>query len=388
MDTHEYQAKEILNQYGIPTPPFVVAKNLKEVEDAIDELQLTQAVLKIQVHAGGRGKSGGIKIARNPKEILDYANELIGMRLQNVQTGKDGILAQKIIVTPLVDIDKEYYVSIIIDRKKGTPLLILSTEGGMDIEEVAAKKPEKILTIPLGIQGQIKNYHWILINKWMNWDKELAEQGKKILTGLAKAFIEKDASLLEINPLVKTKEGKLIALDAKLSIDENALFRHKELKGLEDLTQMPKNEAEAHKYELAYVGLEGDIGCMVNGAGLAMATMDIIHLQGGHPANFLDVGGGATEEKVSQGFTIILADPNVKAILVNIFGGIMNCETIAKGIINAVKKDKISIPIVVRMEGNNVEKGREVLQNSGLDFLVANDLTDAAQKVVSLARGV
>ena len=376
MYIHEFQTKEILQKYGVPVPPYTVISEGDPLPDHGEKV-----VLKIQVHAGGRGKGGGVKIARSKAEQAAFAKQLLGLKLVNAQTGPAGITTKQILLTPAVDFVKEYYIGAIIDRESAEGILILSPEGGVEIEEVAQNTPEKILKIPLNLQGKLHTYQLFEAVKFMGWTGDIAAQGKAILVGLAKAFVETDASLLEINPLVETRDGKLWALDAKLSIDDNALFRHPELAALYDSSQLPSNEAQAKKFDLAFVALDGEIGCMVNGAGLAMATMDIIHHYGGKPANFLDVGGGASEEKVAEGFKILLSDPNVKAILVNIFGGIMNCETLAKGIVSAVKQLQLKVPLIVRMEGTNVEQGKQILAQSKLNIQIANGLDEAARMV-------
>ncbi len=358
MNTHEFQAKEILAKYGVPVPPFGVASSLNEVKDILDKLDLQKAVLKVQVHAGGRGKAGGVKIAKSREEAEKYAADMLGMKIVNQQTGPQGVVAHQLMVAPLLDYKKEYYIGAIIDRPNARSVLIASPEGGMEIEEIAAKTPEKILTIPIPISGKLRQYQLLRVAKFMGWKGEALKQGKALIAALAKAFVETDASLLEINPLVETEKGDLYALDAKLSVDENALFRQPEIGRYYDYTQVSPMEAQAKEFDLAYIALDGDIGCMVNGAGLAMATMDIIHYHGGKPANFLDVGGGASKEKVAEGFKIILSDPKVKAILVNIFGGIMNCGTLAEGIIAAAAEVNLRVPLVVRMEGTNVEEGK------------------------------
>ncbi len=386
MNLHEYQAKKILKRYGIPIPDFGVAETVEEAIRVGKELGLETAVVKIQVHAGGRGKAGGVKFAKTRGEISSIAKALIGMKMVNQQTGPDGVIAQKILITKPVDIAKEYYIGALIDRERAMPILIASPEGGMDIEEVAHKWPEKILKMPFGFDGVLHSYQLLRLTKFMGWTGEEAKQGAKIAQGLTKCFIEMDASLVEINPLVKTPAGDIIALDAKLSIDENALFRHPELQAMYDATQVSSQEAAAKEFDLAYIAMHGNIGCMVNGAGLAMATMDIIQLAGGAPANFLDVGGGATKEKVSEGFRIILSDPKVKAILVNIFGGIMNCATIANGVIHAAKELHIHVPIVVRLEGTNVEEGRRLFRESHLKIQTAEDLKTAAELAVKAAQ--
>lgn len=385
MNLHEYQAKKVLLPYGIPMPPFGVAKTPEEAVQIAEELGLDQAVLKIQVHAGGRGKAGGVQFAKSKKEILPLAGRLLGMKMVNGQTGPEGVIAHSILLSQPVEIEREFYIGTLVDRSRAAPVLIASAAGGMDIEEVAHKSPEKILKLPFGIDGKLKSYQLLRLTRFMGWDGALATQGAAIAQGLARCFIEKDASLLEINPLVETKEGALLALDAKLSVDENALFRQPEISAYYDPTQGSPQEAAAKKFDLAYIAMYGEIGCMVNGAGLAMATMDIIQLAGGSPANFLDVGGGATKEKVAEGFRILLSDPKVKAILVNIFGGIMNCATIAEGVIFAAKEQNIKVPIVVRLEGTNVEGGKRLFQESKLPILTANDLKQAAALAVQAA---
>jgi len=382
MDIHEYQAKIILKKYGIPVPDFAVFSNLEECRRIVSDSRWETAVLKIQVHAGGRGKAGGVKLARSPLEIFEQAEKLLGMKIVNNQTGKEGIIARQVLISPIVKYVKEFYLGAVIDRERAEAVLIASREGGMDIEEVALKRPEVILKFPLRLNGYLRNYELIKIAKFMEWSGETLNQGKKIIQAVAKAFFETDASLLEINPLVETDEGKLLALDAKLSVDDNALYRQKEIAAFYDETQKNPNEAQALLHDLAYVALDGDVGCMVNGAGLAMATMDIIHYYGGKPANFLDVGGSATQEKIAEGFKIILNDPKVKAILVNIFGGIMNCETLAAGIIAAAGDRGLRVPLVVRMEGTNVEIGKKMLEDSRLNIIIGDSLSDAAEKVL------
>lgn len=382
MNTHEYQAKEILKKYHIPIPKFGCASSLQEAEKVLSELGIMEAVVKIQVHAGGRGKGGGVKLAKGKEEILKVAKQLIGMKLVNNQTGSKGVIAHQVLITETIDIHKEYYLGAIIDREKARAVLIASPEGGMDIEEVAHKYPDKILTLPIQLSGKMRSYHLIYLAKFMGWKGEMAKEGMKLAANLAKAFMDTDASLLEINPLVETKEHKLLALDAKLSVDDNALFRQKEIERMYDATQVSIYEAEASKHHLAYISLEGNIGCMVNGAGLAMATMDTIHFYGGHPANFLDVGGSASKEVVKEGCKIILSDPSVKAILVNIFGGIMDCAVIAEGVIAAVKELSIKVPLIVRLEGTNVENGKRLLKESNLAIISADSLDDAAKKAV------
>jgi succinyl-CoA synthetase beta subunit len=382
MNTHEYQAKEILKKYGIPIPEFAVVSSEKEARAAIERLKLKEAVVKIQVHAGGRGKAGGVKFAKNPQEIVEVTAKLLGMKMVNNQTGPQGVIAHKVLLSVPSEIKKEYYIGAIIDRERARPILIASPDGGVEIEEVAAKTPERILTLPIGLDGKIKPYHLLRLTNFMGWKEEKAKVGRQIAAGLAKAFMDIDGSLLEINPLIETPSGELFALDAKLSVDDNALFRQMEIASFYDPSQQSAGEVAAKQFDLAYIALDGTIGCMVNGAGLAMATMDIIQHYGGKPANFLDVGGGASKEKVAEGFKIILSDPKVEAILVNIFGGIMNCAVLAEGIITAAKEDKIRVPLVVRMEGTNVEQGRKLLKDSGLAIISAENLAEGAEKVV------
>jgi len=379
MNLHEYQAKEVLGSFGIPIPPFGIASNVQEAKRCIDSLHLTQAVVKIQVHAGGRGKAGGVRFAKDLKEISQAVEKLIGMKMVNVQTGPEGVVAHKVLISKPVDIEKEYYLSIVIDRVLSQPMLIASPAGGMEIEEIAHKTPEKILKMPIGLDGRLRSYQLVRLCKFMGWTGDLARQGAQIAQGLSSAFMAIDGEMVEINPLVLTPEGKLWALDAKVSVDDNALFRHPEIAAYYDPSQGSPQEARAKKLDLAYIAMHGTIGCMVNGAGLAMATMDIIQLHGGSPANFLDVGGSASKEKIAEGFRIILSDPKVKAILVNIFGGIMNCKTIAEGVIFAAQEQHIKIPIIVRMEGTNVAEGKKLFAQSHLKIIVADNLEKAAQ---------
>lgn len=383
MNIHEFQAKLLLRHYGVPVTDFNVVSSLEELKRIVQNQNLQDAVIKVQVHAGGRGKAGGIKIAKNPEEIFSHAQALLGMKIVNNQTGPQGVIAHQLMITSKVDISRELYMGVVVDRTRGQASLIVSPEGGVDIEETAAHSPEKILTLPITSEGTLRNYNLLRMVKFMGWDDNFAEQGKKLALALTKAFVETDASLIEINPLVETAQKQLIALDVKFSIDENALFRQPQIAAFFDPTQIPAEEVQARSFDLAYVALDGDIGCMVNGAGLAMATMDIIHLFGGKPANFLDVGGGASKEKVGEAFKIILADEKVKGILVNIFGGIMNCETLAGGIIDAAKELHINVPLVIRMEGTNVEKGKKMLSESNLNIIIANTLTDAAEKIIA-----
>lgn len=386
MNLHEYQAKLILLKYGIRVPDFVLISHLDQVDLALEQLNLDAAVIKVQVHAGGRGKAGGVKIAKNRAEVREFCRQMLGMKIVNNQTGPEGVIARQLIITPLISVKHEYYVAATIDRENSQAALIVSPEGGMEIEEVAAKHPDRVLSLPIELNGRVRNYHLIRLAKFMGWSGALAEEGKKLLGNLAKMFIESDAALLEINPLVLTEADELVALDAKLSVDDNALYRQEHLAAMFDTSQISAYEVQARQYELAYIALDGDIGCMVNGAGLAMATMDMIHSEGGKAANFLDVGGGASQEKVAEGFKIILSDSKVKAILVNIFGGIMNCDTLAAGIIAAASQLQLHVPLIVRMEGTEVEKGRQKFKESGLNIVIAKDMKDAAQKAVAAAK--
>lgn len=382
LNVHEFQAKEILKKYQIPCHDFRIISKIEDIDQAIDSLGVTEAVIKVQVHAGGRGKAGGVKIGKSVSEIKKIASELLGMTVVTKQTGEQGIICHKVMIAELAEISTEYYLGIIVDRSQAKPLLMISPEGGMDIEEVAEKFPDKILKKTFSLDGKIAKDSLLEICNFMKWDDKTAEQGCEFIRNLCKAFVETDASTIEINPLIEDSKGDLWALDAKFIVDDNALFRQKAIAEMYDPSQMSSQEAVAHDMDLAYIALEGNIGCMVNGAGLAMATMDLIKHHGAAPANFLDVGGGATKEKVAKSFGLILSDPNVKAILVNIFGGIMRCDVIAEGIVAACKEMDIKVPLIVRLEGTNVEKGKKLLESSGLKIITADHLTDAAQKVV------
>lgn len=386
MNLHEFQAKELLLKYKIPSPPFQIIEKIEDLEPALKNLESEKVVLKVQIHAGGRGKAGGVKLAKTRQEAELHAKKLLGMRIINEQTGSKGVIAEKVLVSPLLEYEKEYYVGAVVDRKNAKSILIVSPFGGMEIEEVAISNPESIMTCPIPLDGNMHAYHlWGMAN-FLGWKGKTRTQGMEILRHIARAFIELDASLIEINPLVSLPEDGLIALDAKLSIDDNALFRHKSLADLYDNHQISSLESIALHYDLSYIALDGDIGCMVNGAGLAMATMDIIEYHGGKPANFLDVGGGADREKVREAFKIILSDPKVKAILINIFGGIMNCETLALGIIAAAEEQNLSVPVIVRMEGTHVEQGKKLLADSGLKIHIANTLNEAALLAVNAVK--
>ncbi len=386
MNIHEYQAKAVLAKYGVPVPRGIVADNAKEAEAAakkvLTEMGAKVAVVKAQIHAGGRGKGGGVKLAKTVEEAKKYAEAMIGMTLVTHQTGPEGKVVNKVYIEEGSDIKHEYYLSAVLDRQTSGVTLIASTEGGMDIEEVAHKSPEKIINVSIDPTIGIQDFHCRKIAFGLKLEGEQIKKMSKFVKAIYKAFVDKDCSQLEINPLIETKQGEFLALDAKLNFDSNALYRHPDIVELRDITEEDPLEYEASKHELNYIRMTGDIGCMVNGAGLAMATMDIIKLYGGDPANFLDVGGGATKERVKEAFKLILSDKNVKGILVNIFGGIMRCDIIADGVINAAKEIGIKVPVVVRLEGTNADKGRAMLDQSGLNLVSAKDLGDAAQKIV------
>lgn len=385
MYLHEYQAKGLLREFGVPVLPFHVAGSIDEIEKAI-ESGLQEAIIKIQVHAGGRGKAGGVKRAKTPDEIREFGRKLLGMRLVNNQTGPDGVVSEKVLLDTPANIKKEYYLAVILDRKNASASVIASREGGMEIEEIAARSPDKIFVEQVPESGKLRLYQLNRLAKNLGWQGAIREAGIKLITACVKAFFALDATLIEINPLVETDEA-LFALDAKISIDDNALFRQKRLASMYDPTQVTLSEQNAHEHDLAYVALDGNIGCMVNGAGLAMATMDLIRFWGGSPANFLDVGGGASVDKVIEGFRILFADPKVKVILVNIFGGIMNCEVIASGLISALKELGKKVPVVVRMEGTNVDSAREILAKSKLDIIPSVNLDEAAKIACQLSKG-
>lgn len=388
MHIHEYQAKALLKQNGIRVPDYIVISDIDDLNREFPDLdEWGKAVVKVQVHAGGRGKAGGVQIAKNREEVREISRKLLGMKVVNNQTGKEGLVAKKVLISPLIDIQKEYYLCAAIDRQQAKGVLIASPEGGMEIEEIAMKSPEKILMVPIEQRGFIRSYHMIEILKMMGWKGGLEEEGKNLINNLIRLFVDSDAELIEINPLILSTENTLVALDAKMSVDDNALYRQPMIATWHDPSQLSIYEALAKEHDLAYVAMDGNIGCMVNGAGLAMATMDIIHYYGGSPANFLDVGGGASQNKIAEGFKIILSDPKVKSILINIFGGIMNCVTLAAGIISAATELKVHIPLVVRMEGTNVEKGKQLFIDSGLDIIITESLAEAAERAVLEAKG-
>jgi len=388
MKIHEYQGKAILKEFGVPVPRGIVARSADEAEAAAKELGTDIVVVKAQIHAGGRGKGGGVKLAKSPAEAKQIASEMLGMMLVTHQTGPEGQKVQTLLVEEGLPIDKEFYLGITLDRVTGRNVFMASQAGGMDIEKVAEETPELILKETIDPAVGLQGFQARKLAFGLGLPAELIGQASKFMLALYAAYEKTDASLVEINPFLLTKDGRLIALDAKLNFDDNAMFRHKDYAGLRDLAEEEPLEIEASKYDLNYIKLDGNIGCMVNGAGLAMATMDIIKLAGGEPANFLDVGGGASQERVEQAFKILLADENVKAVLINIFGGIVRCDMVANGVVAAAKNLGISIPIVARLEGTNVEEGRRVLENSGIGIIPANGMSDAAQKVVSAAAGV
>lgn len=386
MNIHEYQGKEIFRSMGVAVPEGRVAFTAEEAVEKAKELDTEIYVVKAQIHAGGRGKAGGVKIAKSLSEVETYANELLGKQLVTHQTGPEGKEVKRLYIEQGCDIQKEYYVGFVIDRATDRITLMASEEGGTEIEEVAAKTPEKIFKETIDPVVGLSPYQARRIAFNINIPKESINKAAKFLISLYNVFIEKDCSIVEINPLVTTGEGEVLALDAKINFDDNALFRHKDIQELRDLEEEDPKEIEASKYDLSYIALDGDIGCMVNGAGLAMATMDTINHFGGNPANFLDVGGGATKEKVTEAFKIILGDDNVKGIFVNIFGGIMKCDVIAEGIVAAVKEVELTLPLVVRLEGTNVERGKEILNESGLAIEPAATMAEGAQKLLSLLK--
>ena len=386
MNLHEYQAKTLFRAYGVDTPRGQLAHSPDEAVAAAEALGGNVWVVKAQVHAGGRGKAGGVKVAKSLDEVRQYASQMIGSTLKTKQTGDVGLPIHKVLIEEGLDIVKELYLSVVVDRASKRVSIIASAEGGMDIEEVAEKSPEKIHSIGISPAAGYFPYIGRRLGFAMGLDKKQVGQLATLLQGLYTLFIEKDLSMVEINPLIITGDGKLLALDAKIGTDDNALYRHKDLAEMRDPTQEDERENKAQELELNYVALDGNIGCMVNGAGLAMATMDIVKLHGGEPANFLDVGGGATAERVKEAFKLILTAPQVKSILVNIFGGIVRCDLIAEGIINAAQEIDLKVPVVARLQGTNVELGRKMLDESGLAITSADDLTDAAQKAVAAAK--
>jgi succinyl-CoA synthetase beta subunit len=385
MKIHEYQGKALLSKFGVPTPRGIVASTPEEAEKAAIELGTDIVVVKAQIHAGGRGKGGGVKLAKSPAEARELASQILGMNLVTHQTGPEGREVKTLLIEEGLPIDKEFYLGITLDRNTGRNVFMASSAGGMDIEKVAEETPELILKETINPTVGLMPFQARKLAFGLGLPAELIGQASKFMMALSKAYDELDASLVEINPFLLTKDGRLIALDAKLSFDDNALYRHKDFLELRDLNEEEPLEIEASKFDLNYIKLDGNIGCMVNGAGLAMATMDIIKLHGGEPANFLDVGGGASQERVENAFRILLADENVKAVLINIFGGIVRCDMVARGVVAAAKNLDVKIPIVARLEGTNVEEGRKVLEESGIGIITADGMSDAAAKVVSAA---
>jgi succinyl-CoA synthetase beta subunit len=393
MNIHEYQAKELLQKFDVATTRGRVATTLDEAEQIARELGDIDIVVKAQVHAGGRGKGsfkngfkGGVHVRKTPDEVREVAARMLGEILVTHQTGPMGRLVNKVLVAESADIAREIYFAVLLDRATAAPLIVASTEGGVEIEAVAAKSPDKIIREPIDPLGGLQPFQARKLAKQLGLESSQLKNASKLFEGLYRTFIAFDCSMVEVNPLVVTTKGEVLALDAKFNFDDNALYRHPEIAAMRDVAEEDPREVEASKHGLNYIGLDGNIACLVNGAGLAMATMDIIKFYGGEPANFLDVGGGATEEQVTEAFKILIADKNVKAILVNIFGGIMKCDVIAQGIINAAKSLKLSVPLVVRLEGTNVERGKQLLRESGLALIAADDLADAAQKVVVAAK--
>jgi succinyl-CoA synthetase beta subunit len=386
MKIHEYQGKELLRKFGVPVPRGIVARSPEEAYQAAKELGTDVVVVKAQIHAGGRGKGGGVKLAKSPEEAREIARQMLGMKLVTHQTGPEGREVRVLLIEEALPIDKEFYLGIVLDRASGRPVFMASEAGGMDIEEVAAKTPEKILKETVDPAVGFRPFQARKLAFGLGIPSELVNQAAKFMHSLYNANEQMDASLMEINPFLLTKDSRLIALDAKVNFDDNALFRHQEFLDLRDLNEEEPLEIEASKSDLNYIKLDGNIACMVNGAGLAMATMDIIKLAGGEPANFLDVGGGASQERVEAAFQILLGDENVKAVLINIFGGIVRCDMVARGVVEAAKKLNIKVPVVVRLEGTNVEEGQRVIRESGLNVTVATGMKEAAEKVVALAK--
>src|SRR5262245_26918636 len=387
MNIHEYQAKAVLREFGVPTPSGYPAFSVEEAVKAARDLATPVVVVKAQIHAGGRGKAGGVKVVKSIEDVQREATRLLGSTLVTHQTGPQGKEVSRLYIEEGSAIERELYLSMLVDRATSRVAIVVSTEGGMDIEQVAHDTPDKIVTVSVDPVTNICPHHVLRVSKALRLDRDQQKQMSALLTNLYRAFVEKDMSLLEVNPLIVTKDGKLLCLDAKIGFDDNALFRHPEIAALRDLTEEDEKEIEAWKFDLNYVALDGTIGCMVNGAGLAMATMDIIKLYGESPANFLDVGGSASKEKVAAAFKIITADPKVKGILVNIFGGIMKCDVIAAGVVDAVREVGLRVPLVVRLEGTNVDQGKDILAKSNLNVTAADDLDDAAQKVVKAVKG-
>ena len=387
MKIHEYQGKEILRQFGVPTPRGIACFSVDEAVTASQQLGGAVWVVKAQIHAGGRGKGGGVKVAKSPEQVREYANQILGMQLVTHQTGPEGQKVRRLLIEEGAQIVKEYYIGMVVDRGTQRVALMASSEGGMDIEEVAAHTPEKIHKVWIDPMAGLTDAECDDVSRKIGVPEVALAEARAALQGLYRAFVEKDAMLAEINPLVLTGDNRIRALDAKFNFDSNALYRRPEIVAYRDLDEEDPAEVEASKFDLSYISLDGDIGCLVNGAGLAMATMDIIKLYGGNPANFLDVGGGATKEKVTEAFKLMLKNPKLRAILVNIFGGIMRCDVIAEGVVAAAREVHLSVPLVVRLEGTNVDLGKKILAESGLPIISGSDMADAAQKVVAAAKG-
>src|SRR6266849_6691253 len=390
MKIHEYQAKTILAKYGVAIPRGEVALTREEAESAAQRLLHNGAkggVVKAQIHAGGRGKGGGVKIAKTLDEAKSWSDKILGMKLVTHQTGPEGKIVQRLLIEETLPIERELYLGIVVDRVTARPVFMASVAGGMEIEEVAAKDPKAIIKEAIDPTIGFQPYHARKLAFGLGLKPEQINEAVKFMTGLYRAFVDTDSSLMEINPFITTTDGRLFALDAKINFDDNALFRHKDLRELRDVNEEDPLEVEASKYSLNYIKLDGNIACMVNGAGLAMATMDIVKYAGGSPANFLDVGGGANAEQVKNAFRILMSDPEVKAVFINIFGGILRCDVLATGVVSAAKDLHVNIPVVVRMEGTNVERGQEIIRESGLNFTIASGMKDGAQKVVALAAG-
>ncbi len=386
MNIHEYQAKEILRNYKVPVPNGIIVSKLTEIEEKIKKLNKKSLVIKAQIHAGGRGKAGGVKLVKNKEDLIKEANLMLGKTLITHQTGPKGQKVKKIYIEEATDIDKEFYLSCLVDRKSSKIAFITSSEGGTDIEKIASKSPKKITTIKIDLNKEINKKDIENIIRPFSLNEIQKKDANNLINALFKIFKEKDASLIEINPLIVSKSGKLICLDAKMNFDDNAIFRQPKILELRDLDEEDPKEVEASRHDLSYIKLNGSIGCMVNGAGLAMATMDIIKFYGSEPSNFLDVGGGASKEKVSAAFKIILSDKNVKGILINIFGGIMRCDVLAQGVVEAAKETKLSVPLVVRLAGTNAKLGKEILKKSDLKIISASNLADAAKKIIDATK--
>ena len=387
MKIHEYQAKAILSRYGVTTPRGEVAFTKDEAREGAQRLKTPVVVVKAQIHAGGRGKAGGVKLARSAEEAADIAAGMLGMKLVTPQTGPGGRIVRRLLIEEGLDIQRELYLGLLVDRSSGSAVFMASAAGGMEIEEVAKQNPDAILRETIHAAVGLQPFQARKIAFGLGLPAEAVSHAVPFLQALYRAFLDTDASLIEINPCVLTGDGRLVALDAKMTFDDNALFRHKDLRELRDLDEEDPLEVEASKYSLNYIKLDGSVACMVNGAGLAMATMDIIKYAGGSPANFLDVGGGASAEQVKNAFRILMSDPSVKAVFINIFGGILRCDVLATGVVSAAKELQLKVPVVVRMEGTNVELGQQILRDSGLNFTVANGMKDGAEKVVQLAGG-